>query len=125
MKEISSKKGPIERPRLSLEQKLLLIVHRYRAAEKRRKQKEAARSKRLRMIALFIVTAILLPSLAILFGRASASEAQVAFNHADRALASGHYAKAARECEQLFAQRGYSTPLLFNLGEPRPTKRLA
>jgi hypothetical protein len=36
-----------ERPRLSLEQKLRLVVYRYRAKEKRRKQKETACSKRL------------------------------------------------------------------------------
>lgn len=91
MKEISSETRPVERPRHSIEQKLMLMVHRYRAAEKRRKQKEAARSKRLRMIALFVLTAALLPSLAILFGRASASGAQAAFNQADRALVSGRY----------------------------------
>lgn len=43
MKAILIGKRPGERPRLSLEQKVRLMVRRYRAAEKRRKRKEAAR----------------------------------------------------------------------------------
>jgi hypothetical protein len=49
MKKTPSAMGPEARPRRSLEQKIMLMVHRYLAAEKRRKQKEAVRSKRLWM----------------------------------------------------------------------------
>lgn len=52
MKEISPDTRTAERPRLSLEQKIMLLVRRYREAEKRRQRKEAARSKRLRMMTL-------------------------------------------------------------------------
>lgn len=116
MKETPSDMRSVERPRLSLEQKIMLMVHRYRAAEKRRMQKDAVRSKRLRMMALFALTVILLPALAILFSHSSANGAQAAFDRADRALASGHYAQATRDYEQIIARKGYSAPLLFNLG---------
>jgi hypothetical protein len=56
MKEISPDTRPRERSRLPLEQKIMLLVHRYRAAEKGRKRKEAARSKCLRMTPLFALT---------------------------------------------------------------------
>ncbi len=52
MKEIPSDTRTAERPRLSLEQKIMLLVRRYREAEKRRQRKEAARSKRLPMMFL-------------------------------------------------------------------------
>jgi hypothetical protein len=48
MKKIPSAMRPAERPKLSLEQKIMRLIHRYRAAEERHRQKDAARSKRLR-----------------------------------------------------------------------------
>ncbi len=92
------------------------MVHRYRAEEKRREQKEAAHAKRLRLTALLVLLAILLPGLAILFGHSSARGAQAAFDRADRALASGHYSQATQDYQQIIARNGYSAPLLFNLG---------
>lgn len=68
MKEIPLKRIPGNRPRLSLEQKIMLLVRRFRAAEKRRKQSDA-RSKRLRRIVLSAITTILFPSLAIFFSQ--------------------------------------------------------
>ena len=116
MKEMPSEMRPFERPRLSLEEKIMLMIHRYRAAEKRRKQKETAHSKRLHLIALLALMVILLPSLAILFSHSSANGAEAAFDRADHALASGHYAQAARDYQQIMVRNGYSAPLLFNLG---------
>ena len=46
MKEIPPDIRTAERPRLSLEQKIMLLVRRYREAEKRHQRKEAARFKR-------------------------------------------------------------------------------
>lgn len=66
LEEIPLKKIPGNRPRLSLEQKIMRLVRRFRAAEKRRKQ-SVARSKRLSMLVLSTITTILFPSLAILF----------------------------------------------------------
>jgi hypothetical protein len=72
MKEIPSDKRAEDHLRLSLEQKIMRLVRRYRAAEKRRKQKDAVRSKRLRRMILSALTVILLPSLGIIFGHSSA-----------------------------------------------------
>lgn len=116
MKEIPSETRPLERPRRSLEQKIMLMVHRYRTAEKRRARSDAARSKRLRMIALLALTVIVLPSVAILLSHSSAHGAEAAFERADGALASGHYVQATHDYEQIMARKGYSGPLLFNLG---------
>lgn len=66
MKEIPLKKIPGNRPKLSLEQKIMRLVRRFRAAEKRRKQ-SVARSKRLHRIILCTITTILFPSLAVFF----------------------------------------------------------
>ena len=46
MKELPSPLRPAGHPRLSLEQKLMLVARRYRAAEKRRTQKDTAGSRR-------------------------------------------------------------------------------
>jgi hypothetical protein len=46
MKPSLSEMNPGSRPRLSLQQKIMVMARRYRAAEKRRKQKDAVRSKR-------------------------------------------------------------------------------
>ncbi len=45
MKDTPPGEKTAERSRLSLEQKILLLVRRYREAERRRKRKEACRSK--------------------------------------------------------------------------------
>jgi hypothetical protein len=57
MKEKLASIRPAARRRPSLEQKIMRMVHRYRVAEKRRKQKEAAQSKRLH-IAFFAPTGL-------------------------------------------------------------------
>ncbi len=122
MNEISSKKGLVERPRLSLEQKLMLIVRRYRAAEKRRKQKEAARSKRLRMVrfsssqssSFHAWPSSLAPAL---------PAGQAGINQTDGAPAFGHYAKLAQEYEQIAVRRLLPT-LLFK-GNLEKMRRVA
>jgi hypothetical protein len=93
MKEIPFDKTAEDHPRLSLEQKIMRLVRRYRAAEKRRKQKDAVRSKRLRMMILSARTVVLLPSLGIIFGHSSAGVTQVALDRADRGLSLGHMPK--------------------------------
>jgi len=59
MKKVPSEMRPVGRPGLSLEQKLMVLVHRYRAAQQRDKRQEAARSKRLRMAAILAPTGLL------------------------------------------------------------------
>jgi hypothetical protein len=65
MKKVPSEMRPGGRPRPSLEQKIMVLVRRYRAAQKRHKQKEAARSKRLRRAEMLALTGLLLPTLVI------------------------------------------------------------
>jgi hypothetical protein len=77
---------PVGRPGLSPEQKIMVLVRRYRAAQRRHKQKEAARSKRLRMAALLAFTGLLLPTLVVLFSHSSASGAQAVFDREEGGL---------------------------------------
>jgi hypothetical protein len=59
MKKAPSEMRPVRPPGLSLEQKIMVLVRRYRAAQKRHKQNEAARSKRLGMAAILALRGLL------------------------------------------------------------------
>ena len=111
-----AKAGPRRR---SLEQKILLIVRRYRAQERRLRKKrerdaanrEAAPHHRwISLTCAFVFLAeLMLPAMATAANTTT-------FDKANQDFAAGRFAQAAQGFEQVIAQQGNSTPVLFDLG---------
>jgi len=104
------------RPRLSLEQKVKLLVRKVRAAERRRKRasQPPCRSE-FRGVRTCLLTVALLASFAISFA-AQAMTPALAFEQANAAFVSGNFRAAIQQYEAILEHDGFSAPVLFNLG---------
>ena len=98
--------------RLSLEQKIRRLIRNYRARQRRAATRVVAglRSSSPMKLALGLLAGWLSMAMA-----AHAADLSV-FDRANQDYAAGHYAEAARGFEEVTARRGFSVPVLFNLG---------
>ena len=97
---------------LTLEQKIRHLVRNYRARQRRAGEKADGHSRcepprKLVAFALVLLSLISLPARA---------ESPSAFEQANQDYAAGRFMEAARGFERVIEQRGYSGPVLFNLG---------
>lgn len=104
------------RKRGSLEQRIRQLIRRYRAQQRcRTKRGQSATSPAHRTVSWTHASRpvmLLLVLATLIVGRAAAAT----FESANEDYAAGRYAEAAKGFEQVIAQRGYSAPVLFNLG---------
>jgi tetratricopeptide (TPR) repeat protein len=108
----------INKPRRSLEQRLRLVLRKFRAAERRRhkrRHKPACPSEPrcLRGLAAMAVAPFVLAAFS--FAARAASTAPT-FDQANSTFAAGNYRAAISQYEAVLAHDGCSAPVLFNLG---------
>jgi tetratricopeptide (TPR) repeat protein len=117
MKPQDNRHSNANKPRLSLAQKMRLLARRHRASERRRTKRESKRSDCLKSRTMR-ACAIGLTFLAIVaFSSAiQAAGATPTFDGANAAFASGNYRAAIEQYDGILAEKGYSAPVLFNLG---------
>jgi tetratricopeptide (TPR) repeat protein len=102
--------------RVSLEQKVRILVRKYRAAERsRQREHKPGHRSGFHHVAAVALTVALLTAFAFSF-TLKAANAGPAFEQANAAFASGNDRTAMAQYEAILAHDGYSAPVLFNLG---------
>jgi len=116
MKTQATRDPTTTRPRVSLEQKVKLLVRKARAAERRRKHesKPPCRSELCGMRTWLLMFGFL-AAFIFSFG-AQAMTPRLTFEQANAAFAAGDFRAAIQEYEAILEQDGFSAPILFNLG---------
>lgn len=127
------------KPRISLEQKVKMLVRKYRVAERRRKRTmrvgslpcrgfanagaaregdnrpmASRRYNRFPICAASLAVTLLLATAFLL--AAQAANATPTFEQANAAFAAGNFRAAIAQYQAILAHDGYSAPVLFNLG---------
>jgi len=98
--------------RLTLEQRIRKLARRYRAQQRREAEKAPRDRSSQRRIASWAGTI----GLVVLVQFAASGAMASTFETANENYAAGRFADAARGFEQVIVERGYSAPVLFNLG---------
>jgi len=103
------------KPRLSLEQKVKLLLRKARAAERHRKRaRQPPCRSEFRGRRTWMSTVALLAAFAFSFG-AQAMTPALAFERANAAFASGNFRAAIQQYRDVLEHDGFSAPVLFNL----------
>ena len=105
------------KPRVSLEQKIRILLRKYRATKSRRRRCEnkPGSSSLVRPLTALALTIALVASVALLFTARAANPPSI-FEQANAASASGNNRAAMAQYEAILMHNGYSAPVLFNLG---------
>jgi tetratricopeptide (TPR) repeat protein len=103
--------------RVSLEKKIRLLLRKFRASERhsgRSEPKSPGRSKLHSLLALALT--VVISALVARSVTAQAATAVPTFQEANAVFASGNYRAAMAQYEAILAEKGFSAPVLFNLG---------
>ncbi|HUC85493.1 MAG TPA: tetratricopeptide repeat protein [Candidatus Acidoferrales bacterium] len=117
MKSRSVRPADGDKPRLSLEQKMRLLLRKFRAAEQRRRHREhrpQCPPKLRRLPVMAFPFAALAASAFVLTSQAA--DPASAFEQANAAFAADNYRAAIAQYEGILTRDGASAPVLFNLG---------